>query len=166
MREVLIVRSVSFQQLDKNLPAIKSRFPDCRLSILTHEHGVKLAEKYADIHQVYAYPVKGGFSCFRQAKGLRGKSFDAVVIPVGNLTGLGFFNVLMFTLRISAPQRWVCNLVSDIRQIRTGTILRMGIKNTLYKGAALASGGVAALLFAVLMPLLFWTIRKKNEGQA
>ncbi|MDG0794581.1 hypothetical protein OMP38_29885 [Cohnella ginsengisoli] len=58
MQEVLIVRSVGFQQLDNNLPKIKEKFPNSRLSILTHEHGVKLAEKYGDIDRIYSYPYK------------------------------------------------------------------------------------------------------------
>ncbi len=46
MKNILIIRSVSFQQLDLNLPAIKEKYSPCSISLLTHEHGVKLAEQF------------------------------------------------------------------------------------------------------------------------
>ncbi len=46
MKKLLIVRSASMQQLDNNLKAIINTFPDYEYHMLTHEHSVKLVEKY------------------------------------------------------------------------------------------------------------------------
>lgn len=114
MKKLLIIRSVSFQQLDLNLPEIKKRFPDYEISLLTHAHGVALAEKYQDIAKVYVYDYTGGFSVKNKVLDLEGKSFDALLVPVTNLTGCGFLNVLAFGTKIKSREYYMCNVVSEI----------------------------------------------------
>jgi hypothetical protein len=165
VKEVLIIRSVSFQQLDQNLSKIKEHFPNGELSILTHEHGVKLAEKYNDIAYVYSYPVKGSFSYRRRAKALQGKRFDDIVIPVANLSGLGFFNVLLFSLTLSARRRWICNLVGELREISPARIVGMGVQNALFRGVSLALTGLMAVGLFVVIPFLLWRIGGVRKEQ-
>jgi hypothetical protein len=117
LKEILIIRSVSFQQLDKNLPVIRRAFAPCRISILTHQHGRVLAEKYGDLDRVYVYPFSGAFRWAKKIPDLPGRRFDAIIIPVSNLSGVGFLNVLLFSLGIQAQERWICNLRSDLRRI-------------------------------------------------
>lgn len=122
MKKMLIIRSVSFQQLDLNLPEIKKRFPDYEISLLTHAHGVALAEKYQDIAQVYVYPYTEGFSAKKKVPDLEGKTFDVLVVPVTNLTGCGFLNVLAFGTKIKSREYYMCNVVSDITKTGRGKI--------------------------------------------
>lgn len=91
LKNALIIRSASFQQLDKNFPAIEEALPDHRFQMLTHEHGVKLAEKYKLLSKIYVYPYKQSFSFWRPVQEFKDQKFDCVIVPVSNLTGAGFF---------------------------------------------------------------------------
>ena len=129
MKNILIIRSVSFQQLDLNLPAIKEKYGECNISLLTHEHGVKLAEKYADINKIYVYPYKEGFNINKKVDELRNLKFDVVIVPVTNITGSGFFNVLKFSKSINAEERVICNVVSELKPFSMGNIYSLQLKN-------------------------------------
>lgn len=123
MKELLIIRSASFQQLDLNLPEIKKKFPNYKISILTHEHGVKLAEKYEDIEQIYIYDYKDGFSIKRKVKKFQNKVFDALIVPVTNVSGAGFSNVFLFSLSIKAKKKYQCNVISEIKEYTNKNII-------------------------------------------
>lgn len=146
MNEVLIIRSSSFQQLDKNMPEIVRRFPDCRISLLTHEHGVQPARKYRELDHIYVYPHTASFHPRRRAPELSGKAFDAVIVLVANLSGSGFLNVLRFTLTIRAKRHYLCNLVSDIQEVTSASIRLKHALNMCYKALA----GCATV---IMMPL-------------
>jgi len=161
LKEVLIIRSASFQQLDKNLPAIMAKFPETRLSILTHEHGVKIAQKYADIDEVFSYNFRSGFSYFKWISSLREKKFDAVVMPVTNVTGSGFVNVFLFSLRIQCRQRWICNLVSDFTEVKKRDILFKATGSALFKLLSLLFTAGLSILTVAMLPILFYRISKK-----
>lgn len=162
MAEVLIIRSAGFQQLDKNLPEIVRRYPQHRISILTHEHGVPMASKYADIDEVYTYPYMGAFQARHSVPELHGKSFDAVVVLVTNLTGAGFSNVMKFSLSMKARERIVCNLVSELREVSAFAIRTTGIRNALF---AVAAGLLTALfaMFALVLLPIQWKRITKNK---
>lgn len=117
MKKLLIIRSVSFQQLDLNLPAIEKRYNDYDISILTHEHGVKLAEKYRNIKEIYVYPYKSGFKRGKKVKEFENIKFDVVIVPVTNMHGNGFFNVLKYALSINNDKIVICNVVSEFKEI-------------------------------------------------
>lgn len=129
MKNILIIRSVSFQQLDLNLPSIKEKYGQCNISLLTHEHGVKLAEKYSDINKIYVYPYKSGFNIKNKVKELEDKEFDIVIVPVTNITGGGFFNVLKFSKSIKAKERVMCNVISELKLFSMADIYAMQLKN-------------------------------------
>lgn len=162
MKELLIVRSVSFQQLDLNLPKIRSKFPNYNLNILTHAHGVKLAEKYDDINQIYIYDYKESFNFKHKSKSLKDKKFDILIIPVSNITGAGFANVFSFALTIKSKKKYMCNLVSDIKYISNLNIITKVIINFIYKGLAYILTFILALL---LIPILIINIIFKKEGK-
>ncbi len=163
MREVLIIRSVSFQQLDHNLPVIQEHFTGARFTLLTHEHGVKLAEKYSGIDRVIPYTHREGFSYVHQAERLKGISFDDVIIPVGNESGYGFYNVMLFSLSIKARQRWICNLRSELTLISVLDILLTGLRNTLYKVLSLCATSLLFIVSILVIPLLLINIKVKEE---
>ena len=205
MKEVLIIRSVSFQQLDKNLPAVKDLFPGHKISILTHEHGALLARKYRDVETVYIYPFREGFR-YRNKASERGncktcrlhrergrparilrrflyagetpalpcqrfcnyleindKNFDAVIIPVANITGAGFFNVLKYSLSINARQRMICNVVSEIREIKPAAIRLTGLKNGIISALSMVLTGVMAVPLVLFLPLRLFLLRKEAK---
>ena len=152
MKNILIIRSVSFQQLDLNLPAIKEKYGGCKISLLTHEHGVKLAEKYSDIDKIYVYQYKDGFNISNKVNELSNKNFDVVVVPVTNINGGGFFNVLKFSKSINAKERVICNVISDISSFTMGDIYLLEIKSFLMKFIAiLATVIISPIVFIILM---------------
>jgi len=157
MQDILIIRSASFQQLDKNLPEIIRRFPNCRVSLLTHEHGVEPAKKYKELDQIYVYPHKSSFHPGRRVPELNGKTFDLVIVLVANVSGAGFLNVLRFALTIRAGRYYICNLVSNIREVRPATIRKKHVLNICHTVAA----GCATLITAP-MAALFLLVQWKR----
>lgn len=163
MKDLLIIRSVSFQQLDKNLVSILDRFTDHEISLLTHEHGLLLAQKYKAINRVYVYPYKGSFNRKHKVKDFKGKVFDLVIIPVTNRTGAGFFNVLMFSLSIKAKKRIICNVVSDLREISKIDILVMGLKSLLISFLSALFTLIAAIFVMLTLPLKLIRIQSREK---
>ena len=161
MKEVLIIRSVSFQQLDKNLPVIRERYPDHKISVLTHEHGVLLTQKYKDVETVYIYPYREGFLYKNKAIEVNDQIFDAVIIPVANITGTGFFNVLKYSLSLKTGQRMICNVTSEMREIKPATIRLIGIRNGIISALSVVLTGIMAIPL-VLLPLRLFLLRKVN----
>ena len=152
MKNILIIRSVSFQQLDLNLTAIKEKYAPCNISLLTHEHGVKLAEKYSEIEKIYVYKYKDGFNIANKSKELSEINFDVVVVPVTNINGGGFFNVLKFSKAINAKERVLCNVISDIRSFTMGDIYLLEIKSFLMKFIAiLGTVIISPIVFIILL---------------
>lgn len=123
IKNVLIIRSASFQQLDNNFPKLIKTFPKHKFHMLTHEHGVKLAEKYEKIDQLFVYPYKKSFSIWRRVPALSREKFDIVIIPVSNLTGRGFLNVVLFSFAINASQRYLCNMVSELKTVKISFLI-------------------------------------------
>ncbi|MDK2789028.1 MAG: hypothetical protein PWP07_2273 [Epulopiscium sp.] len=150
-KRLLIIRSISFQQLDTNLIEIKKHFEGYEIHLLTHEHGKKLAEKYKDIDKIWIYPYKSGFHFKNKCEDLNKQFFDAIIIPVTNLSGTGFVNVFLFSLTIPAKQRYICNLVSDIKSISQGGIgwlwFRSGVYSLLSYILAAIVGGIGFIIF-------------------
>lgn len=161
MKNILMIRSVSFQQLDLNLPAIKAKYGECKISLLTHEHGVKLAEKYKDIEKIYVYPYKNGFNISGKVNELSNINFDVVVVPVTNINGGGFFNVLKFSKSINSNERVICNVISDISSFTMANIYSLEIKSFFMKFISIIATVVISpiLLIALLIKLKF--IEKK-----
>lgn len=163
MKELLIIRSVSFQQLDKNLVAIREHFPDHKLSLLTHEHGLLLAQKYKDIDQIYVYPYKESFSYRRKVKELQDKEFDTVIIPVTNLSGAGFLNVFLFSLSLKTKKRLVCNVISGLGEVSRIHILLMGLRDKLFSLLSLLFTVVVGFFAVLLLPLKLSQIQSKER---
>lgn len=162
MKKLLIIRSVSFQQLDMNIVAIQHQFPDYRLNLLTHEHGVKLAEKYKMIDKVYVYPHKSGFQWGKRVLELQSEYFDAVIIPVTNISGNGFLNVLLYSLMLKTKRRYICNLISEIKGITSSKIILNGLENTVFSVLSLIAVAVFILPVHLILPFKLKRIEKKS----
>ena len=159
MKKLLIIRSVSFQQLDTNIVKIIEKFCDYEIHILTHEHGRVLAEKYRGIEKIWIYPYKSAFSFKSTCVDITGMTFDAVVIPVTNIGASGFQNVFMFALTIKSIKYYVCNLVSEIDEISKTRI----IIHSFLKAIVMLFSCLLSILFVVVaLPWLMIRLSKKT----
>jgi hypothetical protein len=164
MKELLIIRSVSFQQLDLNLPEIKNRFKDYKISLLTHEHGVKLAEKYNDINNIYVYPYRGSFNKNNTVQAINNKTFDAVIVPVTNITGYGFLNVLSYGSSLKCKDCYMCNVVSNFESISKYTIITKQILSRIYKFTAVFLSIPIILFAAAFLPFKLKKLEANKGG--
>lgn len=151
MRNILIIRSASFQQLDLNLPAIKKKFPNKKICLLTHEHGLKLAEKYVDIDECIVYKEKSGFDEKLPVKELENRKFDAVIVPVSNISGVGFDNVFLFAMTINAKKIYICNMVSEITQVTRRQIVNGQKAKKVYRLISKVLAVKASVFFGLIM---------------
>lgn len=168
MSRVLIIRSVSFQQLDQNLPRIAAAFPQAELYLLTHGHGLSSAAKYAGLAGTVEYDSPRNFSPWHRPATLKRMRFDEVVVPVSNLGGAGFLNVFLLALRVPARRRWMCNLVSELRPLPVHTVLGKALLSALCWPPALLG---TLLLLPFTLGLLFWHLlvrgkRRPESGKA
>lgn len=170
MKEILIIRSVSFQQLDLNLPAIKKAYPDCQISLLTHEHGVKLAKKYKDIANIYVYPYKSGFKKGNKVPDLADKKFEAVIVPATNLSGAGFDNVLAYAATISSQEIVLCSVTSKLQPITRQKIKALRIRNSLFQCFAVLLSAVVFVPVLIVMniglrAIKCWKIKRGSQAE-
>jgi hypothetical protein len=173
-KKVLIIRSVSFQQLDKNLEKIEKQFPVSRgeweCHLLTHDHGTRRAASYKAISQIIAYGSRRNFTFFHLPPGLRKTrkdnsrrsrkpGYEAVVVPVTNKTGAGFLNVLAMTLRIPSASIYICNLTSDIWKVSRRKIVFQVVKSSWF---SLLSVVLVLPLMIFILPVLGLSFIKKR----
>ena len=148
----MIIRSVSFQQLDKNLCRIKEMFPTpgTTFYLLTHSHGIERAGKYRVFSEVIDYQSRKDFSFFHLPRRLKKEKFHAVIVPVTNKTGAGFLNVFASALRIKAEKIYRCTPASDIRQVPRKEIISKLMKATFFSAMAF----LFTLVSLVILPFL------------
>ena len=161
MTNILIVRSAPIQQLDANISKIKQKFNSPSVSILSHEHGIELLNKYECLDKCITYPYKESFDISRKAKFDNGERFDHGVVMVGNLTGCGFQNVLFFALTLPVRKIWSCNLIGEVTPISRAGIILKCIRNQAFKFLALLSTAVFSI---VAFPFLFCFLKCKSSS--
>ncbi len=152
-KKILIIRSVSFQQLDKNIVRIKEAFPDSMdgaFYLLTHSHGLNRARKYETLAGIIDYQGRKNFSLFHIPKKLAKEKFHAVIVPVTNRTGAGFLNVFLMALRLKTQKIYCCNLVSDLWEIPRKKIILHLLRASLF---SLVSS-IFSFIFILFLPLL------------
>ena len=160
---ILIVRSAPIQQLDANISKIKQKFNSPSVSILSHEHGIELLNKYECLDKCISYPYKESFDISRKAKFDNGERFDHGVVMVGNLTGCGFQNVLFFALTLPVRKIWICNLIGEVTPISRAGIILKSIRNQIFKFAAFL---LTAIFCLFAFPFLFWFLKHKSSSSA
>lgn len=166
--KVLIIRSVSFQQLDQNLAAIVKEFPpeSFQLHLLTHRHGMERAQTYDALSNIIDYEHRGNFTLFHLPSTLKKTGYDTVIVPVTNKTGLGFLNVLALAFRIRSMRIMVCNMVSELRQVSRASILLRGVKAVLFSLiAGLGTLVVGVVLSPYLLIRLVLAKKRKNTNK-
>lgn len=159
MARLLIIRSVGLQQLDKTLPAVRAAYPNHEIHVLTHAHAAEAVRSYQDVDHTHIYPYREGFSMFRPFR--EGGPWDVVIVPVGNLTGAGFFNVFLFAARFKSKTfAWV-NLVESIQPFQKLGLLAKGIGQILYYVFALISTIILSPFLFILLPIMCIFLRGK-----
>lgn len=151
-KKILIIRSVSFQQLDKNLIQVKETFlaADTTFYLLTHSHGIERAGKYGMFSEIIDYQSRKDFSFFHLPQRLKKEKFHAVIVPVTNKTGAGFLNVFAMALRIKAEKVYCCTPASDIRQAPRKEIISKLLKATFFSALAF----IFTMVSLVILPFL------------
>lgn len=166
-KRILIIRSVSFQQLDKNLVQVKETFSgqEVSLYLLTHSHGVERGEKYGIFTGVIDYESPGDFSFFHLPNQLKKEKFQAVIVPVSNQTGAGFLNVFALALRIRPREIYCCTPSSDIRLVPRKEIITRLLKAGFFSAAAAVFTLVSLVIlpFLILPALLFKKSTRKPQ---
>lgn len=157
---LLIIRSASMQQLDKNLPEILRAFPDFEIDMLTHEHSVKLVEKYDVIKNVIVYQYTGSFDSKQR---VYVDTYDAVLVLVTNLSGSSFYNVLNFSLNINAKKRFICNLVSDIWEVTPSDIKIMKVKSNTMSVLSSIATAILFIPLILILPFKLMSIQRKED---
>lgn len=117
MKRLLIVRSVSFSQLDINMPQIEKQFQGYQIDVLTNSSSVDTVKKYKCINKVYIYNFDGSFNKKNVVKEIKDQKFDVVIILVNNVSGLFFENVIHFGYSIKAEKYYICNMASELKKI-------------------------------------------------
>ena len=144
MKNILVIRCTNLQHLDKVFEKLRCDFPGAKTALLTHRHGALAAGAYTDTVAVYPYTENYGY--LRPMKSLNAMNFDAVIVPVGNISGSGFLNVFLFTLTIKAASRFTCNTALELKPLSKAKIIGLLLRNTLYAAAAgaltIAAGAV------------------------
>ncbi|ABZ83334.1 hypothetical protein HM1_1242 [Heliomicrobium modesticaldum Ice1] len=139
----LVIRSVPFQQMDKIIPALTREFPGHRLAVLTHPHGVQMASSYAEVDEVIPYSQPGSFDREYIPEAVKARVWDVVIVPVANVSGSGFYNVLRFGAAIAALSRFLINLPGELKPFTPGGLIWGGSVNGMR--ALLAAVGAAIL---------------------
>jgi len=159
LKRILIIRSVSYQQLDKNLNALVALFPGAEYSLLTHSHGLEQARTYQVLSQIIDYGSRKNFSLFHLPRSLHkgeGNYYDLVVVPVTNLSGVGFFNVFLMALRIDSRHIYICNMRSEIWEVPRRRLWWKGVKAAIF---SLLAGVLVMPFFILVIPVIgIWSL--------
>lgn len=160
-KKILIIRSVSFQQLDKNLGPLKEMFaaPDTIFYLLTHAHGIERAGQYGLFTEIIDYETRKNFSFFHMPRRLKEEIFEAVIVPVTNKSGAGFLNVFLAVLRMKTKSIYGCTPASDIWVISRPQIFSRLLKATFFSAIAFVFT-LGSLLILPFMILYFLYLRK------
>ena len=156
MKDLLLIRSVGIQQLDRVLPAVRAAFPEHRGHLLTHPHAQALVAHFQGIHAVHPYPRPGPFS-FWHARGIPAQAFDVVLVPVSNTSGAGFTNVLLFSLAVKGRKRVLCNLALEFQPLSRAKILRRVGRELFISGVARVVSWPIRVLIRLFLP---WMLRR------
>ncbi len=122
-KKILIIRSINMQQLDNLMETLYTEYPEDEFYLLTHPHAKERCKKYKRLTYIYDYESRKKFNFFHIPKILKKQKFDILIIPVTNISGAGFLNVFMMSLRIKSKTRFIYNLKSEKQKIRAIDIL-------------------------------------------
>ena len=146
--EILIIRSTSNQHLALVVRRLKEEYPQGNMDILTHAHSVESIGELDGVRDILSYPPSQYFTPFLLP--VLKKNYSLVVVPVSNLTGSGYENVLLLALRLKKEKILLCNPGGELIPLPTKTILARTFRFLLCVPIAV----LGALFFLLLNILL------------
>lgn len=146
--EILIIRSTSNQHLALVVRRLLEKHPLGNIDILTHSHSAKSIAEMKNIRDIFSYPPSPYFSPFLIPS--LSPKYHMVVVPVSNLTGSGYENVLLLALRIKKEKIFLCNLSGEFIPLPAKKIIARAFRYFL----AIPIAVFGALLFLTLNLLL------------
>ena len=166
MKKLLVIRSVSFQQLDLQSENLGKRFVGYESHLLTHPHGADIAGTLNGFDEVITYQKSGNFSFWHYDRKSIAKNYDAVVIPICNKAVFGYLNVIFFSLRIATSARYICDGHGNINKLSPWDILKMLGLSAIAKPVALLLSTLSILPIIITTTTLLAVkeIRKRNPS--
>ncbi|MEO5359109.1 MAG: hypothetical protein H7843_01535 [Nitrospirota bacterium] len=162
IKNILVIRCTNLQHLDKVFSKLRTEFPGAKTALLTHRHGALQAADYTDTVIVYPYTENYGY--LRRVKSLNDMNFDAIVVPVGNVSGSGFLNVFLFTLTIKARSRFMCNLPLELKPMSRVKIIGLMLRNSLYTLASAVLSAAAGAILLIGWPVFAMLTKGRKKG--
>ncbi len=157
---VLVIRSASTQQLSYNLDAIKTKFMNCKLILLTHAHNFQGNKYFKEFNRISLFESREAFNKKDLPKELIKEKFQAVVILCSNLTGKGYGNILDMVSILNFEKLYFLNKLSEYIEIKDLSGNRL--KDNLIKIFAIFCTFIPAFIFLFFLPLfLFVTLLNK-----
>lgn len=142
--DILIIRSTSNQHLALALRRLRREYPQGNMDVLTHAHCVESIGELDGVRDILPYPPSQYFTPFLLP--VLKKKYPVVVVPVSNLTGSGYENVLLLALRLKKEKILLCNLGGELIPLSTQTILARTFRFLLFVPIAV----LGALFFLTL----------------
>lgn len=138
---VLIVRTVSIEELGPLVAACRAQWPDAELAVLSSPNRRAEIAASAGVHDVIDYPAAvGGFG----APWTDGRSYDAVVVPVRNGSGWGYANVWQAIAPVEARSFWLAQWSrSLVRVSPAGMRVRGWVERAVQRMAGPPAGWLA-----------------------
>lgn len=150
---ILIIRSTSIQHLALVIRRVSSLYPGARIDVLAHSHSVESVKQMNGVSSIIAYPSTRDFSPFIIGC-LPLNNYHLVVVPVSNISGAGYENVLLLALRFRKKQVVLCNKNGEMISLPLKKILEKAlwlfasIPLAVFAAAAIASANM--IFFGIL----------------
>ena len=113
MTRVLIVRTISIEEMSGVAAACRDRWPDAFMSVLSSPNRRSELLGLGCIDEVLEYPASGGF----REPWTDGRRYDAVVVPARNGTAWGYGNVWRAIAPVTSSSHWIAQWGSTLRGV-------------------------------------------------
>lgn len=120
---LLILRTVSIEQLGHTLRAVRQRFPEEVVEVLTNPARAEEVRQIQGVDRVLETALPNGFG----APLALPDRYDVVVIPIGNDSGTGYENVFQAARGIQADKFF---LARHARRLHPVSRLSLGSRRT------------------------------------
>ncbi|MBI5187389.1 MAG: hypothetical protein HZA01_16910 [Nitrospinae bacterium] len=156
---ILIIRSTSIQHLALVIRRVSSLYPGARIDVLAHPHSVESVKQMSGVNSIITYPSASDFSPFAIGDFPR-NSYPLVVVPVSNMSGAGYENVLLLALRFRKRQIVMCNKNGEVISLPLKKIL----ERALWRFASIPLAVFAAVAIASANMILLGILQIARHG--
>jgi len=150
---ILIIRSTSIQHLALAVHQAQSKYASAKIDCLTHPHSLDSVREMQGINAIHPYPSTRNFSPFTAPASCRG-NYALVIVPVSNMTGAGFENVLLLALRFQKRRIVLCDLRGGLIPISRGKILARALRQFAATPLAVTGAVILTAINVILIIIL------------